>query len=82
MLMRNLELEPPARRAAGPAPKQPFQRIDRWRDSLSPEAWTRINVRDGEKCALEVELALCRVQTKLKGRVMPYEETAVVIRCR
>lgn len=81
MLMRNLEVEPPARRAAGPAPKQPFQRIDSWRDSLAPESWTRINVRDGEKSALEVEVALCRVQTKLKGRVMPYEETAVVIRC-
>jgi SRSO17 transposase len=81
MLMRNLEVPPPARKAAGRAPKQPFQRIDRWRDSLSDEAWTRVNVRDGEKSALEVEVALCRVQTKLKGRVMPYEETAVVIRC-
>jgi len=81
MLMRNLEVGPPARRAAGRAPKQPFQRIDSWRDSLTDEAWTRINVRDGEKSPLEVEVAHCRVQTKLKGRVMPYEETAVVIRC-
>jgi SRSO17 transposase len=59
----------------------PFQRVDRWRDSLADDAWTRIRVRDGEKGPLQVEVATCRVQAKISQRVMQYEETLVVIRC-
>ena len=80
MLIRDLDAEPPVHQGRGRVPKAPFQRVDRWRDSLPKEAWKRINVRDGEKGPLEVEVAVCRVQTKIQKRVMSYEETLVVIR--
>jgi SRSO17 transposase len=54
--------------------------VDRWRDSLPGNAWTRINVRHGEKGHLEVEVATCRVTAKINQRLMKYEETLIVIR--
>jgi len=79
-LVRDLEAEPPQYQGRGAVPKLPFRRVDQWRDSLPDDAWTRINVRDGEKGPLEVEVATCRVQTKINQRVMKYEETLVIIR--
>jgi hypothetical protein len=81
MLIRDLDAEPPEYQGRGRIPKVPFQRVDRWRDSLADDAWTRIRVRDGEKGPLQVEVATCRVQAKISQRVMQYEETLVVIRC-
>jgi len=80
-LVRDLEAEPPDYQGRGAVPKQPFTRVDKWRDSIGKDAWTRINVRHGEKGPLEVEVATCRVQAKIGRRVMKYEETLVVIRC-
>jgi SRSO17 transposase len=80
MLIRDLDAPAPEYRGRGAVPKRPFERVDRWRDALSDEAWTRINVRDGDKGPLEVEVAACRVRTKFKQRVMKYDETLVVIR--
>jgi SRSO17 transposase len=80
MLIRDLEAVPPTHQGRGRVPKTPFQRVDQWRDSLPDDAWTRINVRDGEKGPLEVEVAVCRVQAKISQRVMKYEETLVIIR--
>ena len=79
-LIRDLDAEPPAQQGRGAVRKTPFQRVDKWRDSLPDHAWTRINVRDGEKGPLEVEVATCRVQTKINQRIMKYEEMLVVIR--
>jgi SRSO17 transposase len=80
MLIRDLDAEPPEYQGRGRLPKVPFQRVDRWRDSLAEDAWTRIDVRDGEKGPLKVDVATCRVQAKIEQRVMKYEETLVVIR--
>jgi SRSO17 transposase len=80
MLIRDLDAPAPEYRGRGAVPKRPFERVDRWRDALSDEAWTRINVRDGDKGPLEVEVATCRVRTKIKQRVMEYDETLIVIR--
>jgi SRSO17 transposase len=79
-LIRDLDAEPPAYQGRGTRPKTPFQRVDKWRDSLPEHAWTRINVRDGDKGPLEVEVAVCRVRTKINQRIMTYEETLVVVR--
>jgi len=81
MLVRDLEAEPPKYQGRGAVPKQPLVRVDQWRDALDDDAWTKINVRDGEKGPLEVEVVACRVQTKIARRVMKYEETLVIIRC-
>jgi len=80
MLIRDLDAPAPEYQGRGAVPKRPFERVDRWRDALSDEAWTRINVRDGDKGPLEVEVATCRVRTKIQQRVMKYDETFVIIR--
>jgi SRSO17 transposase len=79
-LIRDLEADPPESCGRGRAKKTPFVRIDRWRDAVSEDAWTRIKVRDAEKGPLEVEVVSCRVETKCARRVMPHEETLVIIR--
>ncbi|MBX3433750.1 MAG: IS701 family transposase [Pirellulales bacterium] len=79
-LIRDLDAPPPDYQGRGRLPKTPFQRVDAWRDALSKESWTRINVRDGEKGPLEVEVATCRVRTKSERRIMKYDETLVVVR--
>jgi SRSO17 transposase len=59
--IRDIESQPPAYGGRGQPPKQPFQRVDRWRDALSNAAWTKIDVRDGEKCPLVTEITKRRV---------------------
>ena len=54
--IRDMEVEPPAYGGRGQPPKQPFQRVDVWRDSLDKSAWVRIDVRDGEKGPLVLEI--------------------------
>lgn len=79
-LMRDLEAAPPEYQGRGTVPKVPFQRVERWRDALAKNVWTRLDVRDAEKGPLEVEAVACRVQTKIKRRIMTYEETLVILR--
>ena len=80
--IRDLEVEPPPYQGRGAAPKRSFQQVHRWREALRPNAWRRIDVRDGEKGPLVIEAVACRVQTKIKQRLMTYDETLVIIRCR
>ena len=79
--IRDLEVEPPAYCGRGRLPKQPFQRVDAWRDSLPKDAWVRINVRDGEKGPLVLEMVKRRVlaRTERNGREAG-EELLVVTR--
>lgn len=79
-LVRDLEVEPPKYLGRGTKPKTPFQRVDKWRASLPEAAWTKIDVRDGEKGPLVVELVKCRVQAKTDRRRVGPEEVLVVIR--
>lgn len=79
-LLRDLDAPAPVYQGRGALPKRPFERVDRWRDALSADAWTRINVRDGDKGPLEVEVATRRVRSKINQRVMKYDETLVVVR--
>lgn len=79
-LLRDLDAAAPAYHGRGRLPKTPWQRVDAWRDAASEEVWTRINVRDGEKGPLEVEIATCRVRSKINRRIMPHDETLVIVR--
>jgi len=79
-LIRDLDAPAPEYQGRGAVPKRPFERVDRWRDARSDDAWTRINVRDGDKGPLEVEVATCRVRAKTKGRLMKHDETLAVVR--
>ena len=81
-LIRDLQAEPPEYEGRGAKPKTPFTRADKWRASLPAEAWTKIDVRDGEKGPLVVEIVKCRVQAKTDRRRVGPEEILVVIRTR
>ena len=80
-LVRDLEVARPAYCGTGQPPKTPFVRVDRWRENLRRSAWTQVDVRDGEKGRLIVDVASCRVVAKQSRRIGP-EEVLVVIRRR
>jgi len=62
---------------------RPFVSVASLRDELPATAWTRIDVRDGTKGPLLVEIAtLPRVQTKDNRRCMKFAETLVFLRYR
>ena len=63
-LVRDLDVAPPEYSGRGRHPKSPFLRLDRWRAALTEEAWTRIEVRDGEKGPLVIEVVKRRVQAR------------------
>jgi SRSO17 transposase len=63
-LVRDLDVPPPEYSGRGRYPMSPFLRLDRWRAALAEGAWTRIDVRDGEKGPLVVEVVKRRVQAR------------------
>ena len=77
-LVRDLDVPPPEYAGRGRRPMSPFLRLDRWRASLPESAWTWIDVRDGEKGPLVVEVAKRRVQARTEtGGTGPEELTFV-----
>lgn len=79
-LVRDLTAPPPEHAGRGRKPKTPFVRVSRWRAALPEGAWTKIDVRDGEKGPLLVEIAKCPVEAKTDGRRVGPRELLVVIR--
>ena len=63
-LVRDLDVPPPEYSGRGRYPKSPFLRLDRWLATLPEDAWTRIDVRDGEKGPLVIEVVKRRVQAR------------------
>lgn len=79
--VRDLDAPRPPYKGRGAPPKQPFQRVDTWRASLPKETWTRIDVRDGEKGPLALEIAKTRVVARTdNSRADAQEELLVVTR--
>lgn len=79
--IRDLQAPAPAYGGRGRFPKQPFQRVDIWRDSLPKSAWTRIEVRDGEKGPLVLEIVKRPVLARTeRNRPATEEELLVVTR--
>lgn len=67
--------------AAGQAQNQgPFQRVDRWAAALPAEAWSTIDVRDGEKGPVLVAVAVTRVLAITERTREQATETLVVTR--
>jgi SRSO17 transposase len=81
-LIRDLEAALPEPEGPRHPRKSPFVRGDKWRASLPESAWTRIEVRDGEKGPLVVEVTTCRVQAKADGKRVGPEELFVIVRLR
>jgi SRSO17 transposase len=81
ILIRDLEAEPPPYSGRGRAPKSPWLRVDRWCAALPKGAWTKIDVRDGEKGPLVIEAVKVRVRAK-SSPGDGFDETLVVTRER
>jgi SRSO17 transposase len=77
--IRDMEVEPPAYGGQGRPPKQPFQRVNVWRDSLDKKAWTRVDVRDGEKGPLVLEIVKRRVVSRTEQSCRDATEELLVV---
>ena len=77
--IRDMEVEPPAYGGRGQPPKQPFQRVDLWRESLTNDAWTRIDVRDGEKGPLVLEIVKRRVVARTERSWHDFTEELLIV---
>ena len=79
--IRDLEAPLPPYQGHGAPAKVPFQRADKWVATLSDDDWTRIDVRDGEKGPLVLEIVKRRVVAKTEhSREKSTEELLVVTR--
>lgn len=81
-LVRDREIEPPASSGPGRPPQVPFVRVDRWVAALPESAWTRLEVRDGEKGPLATEAVSRRVQAHAGRKVGPEEVLFVTRECQ
>lgn len=79
-LVRDLEAEPPPYSGRGTRPLTPFVRVDRWREALPADAWTRVDVRDGEKGPLVAHVVKRRVLAITERKHQESEETLIIIR--
>src|SRR5438105_1781447 len=81
-LIRDLDTPPPPYRGHGKRPQTPFGRVDQWALTRPEAAWTTIDVRDGAKEPLVVQVAATRALAKTDRRRAGHEETLVVVRRR
>ncbi len=78
--MRDLEAPLPEYAGRGRRPKAPWQSVTDWRQSLKPDVWTRLTVRDGEKGPVGIAMVKRRVQTRLERKRTGPAEWLVVTR--
>jgi SRSO17 transposase len=81
-LVRDIEAAPPEYSGRGRHPLNPFVRVDRWCAALPDSAWTTIEVRDGEKGPLTVEVVKRRVQARTPTGGTGPEELLFITRDR
>lgn len=81
-LVRDLDVPPPVYSGRGRYPMSPFARLDRWCAALPEDAWTQIDVRDGEKGPLVIEVVKRRVQARTETGGTAPEELLFVTRER
>jgi len=77
--IRDLDAPCPCYSGRGQPPKQPFVRVERWRDSLSDDAWTKVDVRDGEKGPVVVEIAKRQVVARTERSWYDFTEELLVV---
>jgi SRSO17 transposase len=81
-LVRDLTASDPPYSGRGRRPSVPFTRVERWCAVLPSRAWQMIEVRDGEKGPVVVEVAWTQVQARTEGRPAEVAELLVVFRER
>jgi len=74
-LVRDLEAPPPSYAGHGRRPKSPWKGVERWAADLPPQAWTKVDVRDGEKGPLVIEA----VKTTVEVKTWPGERISEVL---
>jgi SRSO17 transposase len=80
--VRDLRAPEPPYGGHGRRPQVPFVRVDRWCAALSAGAWETVDVRDGEKGPLTVQVTRTLVQARTEGRPSDVAELLVVFRER
>ena len=80
--IRDLEIDPPAYSGHGRPPKRPWTRVDKWVGAVSKRIWTKVDVRDGSKGPLVVEVVKRCVVTRTDKRQEGHAEVLVIIRFR
>jgi len=80
--VRDLRAPDPPYSGRGRRPVAPFTRADRWCAALPESAWQALEVRDGEKGPLVVQVAWTLAQARTGGRVSDVAEWLVVFRER
>ncbi len=80
--VRDLAAPDPPYAGHGRRPGLPWVRVDRWSAALAAEAWQTIEVRDGEKGPLVVQVARTLVQARTDGKASAEAELLVVFRER
>ncbi len=81
-LIRDLETAPPEASGRGRPPTRPWHRVEPWSQALSADAWRRVDVRDGSKGPLVVDVVKRRVVSRTHRRQQGHEEMLVVMRYR
>jgi SRSO17 transposase len=81
-LVRDVTAPDPPYGGHGRRPRAPFVRAERWCAALAEEQWETIEVRDGEKGPLMVQVARALVQARTEGRPSQVAEMLVVFRER
>lgn len=79
-LIRDLSSPAPAYRGQGRRPNRPWQRLDHWSAARPQGSWKTLEVRDGAKGPLVVEIIKCPVVARTPQRQEGHRELAVVIR--
>ena len=80
--VRDLTAAAPSSAGGGRRRRVPFVSVQRWCVSLAESAWETVEVRDGEKGPLVVQVAWTLVQARTEGRVSDVAELLVVFRER
>lgn len=75
-------MEFPAYRGRGRRPNHPWQSVATWSQALDEQAWRRVDVRDGSKGPLVVDIVKRRVVSRPHRRQPGDEELWVVVRSR
>ena len=80
--IRDLETPLPAYQGKGRRPTRPWHSVQAWSQALDATAWRRIDVRDGAKGPLVVEIVTRRVVSRTHRRQQGDEELLAVMRYR
>jgi SRSO17 transposase len=80
--IRDLETALPEYGGKGRRPTRPWHSVQAWSQALDASAWQRIDVRDGAKGPLVVEIVKRRVVSRSHRRQQGAEELLTVIRYR